>query len=632
MSAEQAKPSVPDIDALIMTALQAHQAGRLVEATELYARALKANPDHPDALNLAGACAFARGETEAAIRLISKAIRVHPAHLDAYVNLAEALEKAGRISEAIETCRRALALSPAFADAHVRLAGLLAECGPYDQAVIHADAALETEPDLVEALRAKGKALWRLQDYLAAEKAYTRALALAPDDLRSLTGYATFLTAIDRSAEAAELYRRSHTLAPKHAQILMFWAHALERSNDLDGALAVYDRALALAPNSAEILSYRAGLLRDMGDFDSAEAGFREALAIDPNHSPAIYALVRMKRFEFDGPQRERIEALVSDPSLAGGLRVQAGFALGELLDRAGDPDAAFERYAEANRLHRSLYPAAGHRADPATLLQAIRTAEQGLALEYARDTGAWGSHTDLPVFVVGLPRSGTSLVEQICASHSQVVGAGELAAIAEAQRVLEAHNRGRKRIADWDAAFARAWAKSHALKLTRLANGARRVVDKWPLNFARLHLIGALFPNARVIWCRRDPRDVIVSNYTMFFGDGICQTTDLLEWSRVAMRTERLGSVFARHSKLAILNVAYEELVSDLDRHVRRIIDFLGLDWEPGCLDFDKTTRRVGTPSSWQVRQPVYTSSIGRWRRYEKHLGPMFEALAEPL
>ena len=204
--------------------------------------------------------------------------------------------------------------------------------------------------------------------------------------------------------------------------------------------------------------------------------------------------------------------------------------------------------------------------------------------------------------------------------------------AIPKAKHALEIHNLGRKRIADWDAAFARAQAESHAAMLSQLASGARRVVDKLPLNLIRLHLIGALFPNARVIRCRRDPRDVVVSNHTLCVDHGNVWTTDLRNCALAFRLTERLGDVWARHSRLPILNVVYEDLVADPEAHARRIIDFLGLDWEPACLNFHETGRRVSTSSAWQVRQPVYNSSVGRWRRYEKHLGPMFEALAEPL
>jgi hypothetical protein len=251
------------------------------------------------------------------------------------------------------------------------------------------------------------------------------------------------------------------------------------------------------------------------------------------------------------------------------------------------------------------------------------------MAREYAEDTAAWGNPTELPVFVVGMPRSGTTLVEQICASHSQVVGAGELRAMQMMARLIGTHNHGRDHVGEWDADFSRGQADRHANALAQVADGAIRVVDKTPLNLMRLGLICSMYPKARIIWVRRDPRDVVVSNHLMYFGKGNLYSTDQADCAFAVREIDRLGGIWRRELKAPILEVVYEDLVADLDTHVRRIIDFLGLPWEPACLNFQDTDRHVTTPSSWQVRQPIYSSSVGRWRRFEKHLGPMLTELA---
>jgi hypothetical protein len=205
------------------------------------------------------------------------------------------------------------------------------------------------------------------------------------------------------------------------------------------------------------------------------------------------------------------------------------------------------------------------------------------------------------------------------------VHGAGELGALRLAARRIATHNQGRgEHVGGWDAAFARREADKHAAELARMGEGALRVVDKAPLNLMRLGVVGALFPNARVIRCRRDPRDIAVSNHTMYFRGGNLFSTDQADCGYAVREIERIGDLWAEHSRLAILDVVYEELVADLDGQVRRIIDFLGVDWEPQCLDFHASDRHVTTPSNWQVRQPIYSSSVGRWKRYERHLGPM--------
>ncbi len=339
-----------------------------------------------------------------------------------------------------------------------------------------------------------------------------------------------------------------------------------------------------------------------------------------------------MKRFDFDAAEGKRLGRLIVDQAQPLTHKVQAAFALAELTDRAGDPDGAFRRYAEANKLQTRFHAERGERFDAPGLRAMVERTEARVAQDYREHTAGWGDPTEQPVFVVGLPRSGTSLVEQICASHSEVVGAGELTAVLNAARRIAAANEGRESLADWTPEVARTEAQRHAQALRTLGQGASRVVDKTPLNVMRLGLIGALFPNARIIWCHRDPRDVVISNHTLFFARGNTYSTDLGNCAYAVRQIERMGAAWEKHSRLPILHVAYEDLVADLDSQVPRIIDFLGLPWEPACLDFHMTERRVDTPSSWQVRQPIYSSSIGRWTRYEKHLGPMFEALAAPL
>jgi hypothetical protein len=298
-------------------------------------------------------------------------------------------------------------------------------------------------------------------------------------------------------------------------------------------------------------------------------------------------------------------------------------------MERAGEYDEAFGKYAEANALHKQCQISRGDRFNQQDLDDSIDLLEQRVAAEFAHDVKGWAVDTELPVFVVGPSRSGTTLVEQICASHSKVTGAGELRSIQTAAEAISFRNRGVGKISDWDADDARAQAEKHAAWLERLADGASRVVDKTPFNLTRLGYIAAMFPRAKVIRCRRDLRDAGVSNHTMFFNGGNVWATDLRECGHFLRQSERLGDILAKTLDLPILEVVYEDLVTDLETHVRRIIDFLDLEWEPKCLRFYETDRHVDTPSAWQVRQPIYSRSVGRWRRFERHLGPLFDALA---
>jgi len=629
--ANSASRPTPDPSSLVLEGLQAHRAGRLDQARSLYSQALQAQGDHPDALNLLGALEFASGRTDAAIRLITRALKAHPAHFDAYLNLAEALEAAGRVTEAVDTCRKVLTLKPDFVDAYARLAQLQAHHGPADNALAYSRVALALDPDCVDALCAEGAAQRRLFRFERAQGPYRRALALEPANTKVLAALAALLDETDLHAEAAQLYRRALESAPQDLALWIGLGNALERSGDVEAALKHYERALELGPGSASALFCLACCHRDIGDFQRAEGVFRLLLATHPDHAPSLHALAGMKRLDRGRVQQHQLARLAADSAQPLRHRVQAGFALGNVLDQAGDPDAAFGRYTEANTLYRKWRTSVGEVFNRNELVASVDRVDQRLAAEHASDTGDWATVSELPVFVVGPPRSGTTLVEQICASHSQVVGAGELTAVQNIAAALAAHNQGLDRLANWDSGHARAQAEKHLAVLTNLGRGAARVVDKTPLNLMRLGVIGALFPRARVIRCHRDPRDIVVSNHTLYFGRGNLFSTDQRDCAFAVRQIERLGDCWRRESPLSILDVVYEDLVADLDTHVRQIVEFLGLDWEPACLEFQNTARRVMTPSSWQVRQPVYSTSVGRWRRYERHLAPMLATLAAP-
>ncbi len=612
--------------------LRALQAGRLDEARSLQVAAGRQKPDAPGPSNLGGLIALAGGEFADAAKLFKKAAGAAPERADIHLNLARAFEAARRHREALAAYETALSLVPDDANTNLKVARLHLDAGDQKSALAYSRIGLALAPRSVDALFAHACALRAAGRLEEAEIAFRDALEEAPDDLRVLTGYASLLAKRQVTGRAVELYRRAADLDGDNLDLLAALAATSELHGDIEESLAIYERVLAMAPGNPDYLFRRAGCLRDLGQFDAATEGFEAALKLDPSHGASLMALARMKRLQDTPTVRNRLASAIADASRRPEHRAQAGFAMGELLDRSGESDAAFERFAQANRLLRDDRIRRGERFDPEELQSSRVLLERHLAAEFARDTSAWGVESDLPVFVVGLPRSGTTLVEQICASHSRVHGAGELEVMLPVTREISFRNRGVEGLANWDADHARGLAEAHIAELEQMAGGAARVVNKTPLNLLRLGSIGALFPRSKVIWCRRDPRDVVVSQHTMFFGEGNLFSTDIVDCAFAARQIEGIGEAWRRESRLPILEIVYEDLVADLETNVRRIIDFLDLDWEPACLDFQNTRRHVDTPSSWQVRQPIYTSSVGRWRRFEKHLGPMLKTLAQPL
>ena len=612
-------------DTTLLAGLDHHRAGRLSEAASHYATILQSNPDHPDALNLSGALAFATGDTHSAVALLTRAVEALPSFADAHMNLAEALTKAGKPAEAIDRYRAVLALKPDLTEAHLLIARLLAETGQGETGLAHCRVALALEPESADALAQRALVLHKLGRLLPAEAAYRAALARHPDHLGLLSGLGSLLLETEDFEEAASAYRRAAALSPADPELLIALASVLASAGDLAGARATHDRAVELAPTSLNALRTRAFFLGSTGKFDEAASDYERCLALDPDYTPAMLHLSRIARGDSGNDRLRRLTRIFTTTTIDARTRAQAGFALGDTLDREQRTDEAFTYFAAANALHRLYRAQIGEVFDRAELLRSIEVVENGAAHAQIHDTAGWGNPTTQPVFIVGFTRSGTTLVEQICAGHSQVTGAGELRSLQLIPAMLAHHNAGRTNIADWDAPFARALADKHAARLARLGGGARYVTDKLPFNVLRLGIINALFPNARIIWCRRDKRDIVASNHMLFFSKGNVFSTDIEDCAFATVQTERAGLFWQQNITLSMLEVTYEKLATDPATEAARIIDFLDLPWEPSCLDFTQAKRSVITLSQWQVRQNVYASSVGRWRRYERQLQPMF-------
>jgi hypothetical protein len=315
-----------------------------------------------------------------------------------------------------------------------------------------------------------------------------------------------------------------------------------------------------------------------------------------------------------------RLTASVDDPQMPVRDRAALGFVLGKMLDEADRFDEAFARYARANSLVLQMRHAAGERYDSDLFARRVDDSITMFTPDFFTRTRDWGEPSDLPVFIVGMPRSGTSLVEQIASSHPDVFGAGELRDISNIAASLG--------VTQYHAGPIRDAARKQLDRLRVQGGSALRVIDKMPANVEHLGLIAALFPSARIILCRRDPRDTCLSCFFQQFSTGNLFSFDLTQCGRHHVHTDRLIAHWLKALPLPMLQMRYEDLVADLEGESRRLMSFLGLPWNPACLDFHRTERTVQTSSAWQVRQPIYTRSVGRWRNYQRHLAPLLEAL----
>jgi len=494
------------------------------------------------------------------------------------------------------------------------------------------------DADAAEACFARGVALAGSGRTLAAAQQFQHANLLRPDHPASLTNLALLLSQLGQHDTALACVRRAAELRPDDAPAALALATVLYRQGNILAAVPAHRTAVALAPANPIAWTALGDCLVAVGQQDEAIASFRQALTLDPDQLAARRSLAACGRPGAQAEDIARLSALLARTNLPVDDRITAGFALGQMLDTEGRFDEAFAHFAAANTLVLATQAAAGHRFDAAAFDAAIdRLIAQGTqdsrTTDFLTQAAGWGNPSELPVFIVGMPRSGSTLVEQIAASHSQVFGAGEGKALGQAIEAMAQNSAPRAPI-DWDAAAARSLADRHVAGLAALAGGAgsgiTRVLDKMLDNIFHLGLIAALFPNARVIICRRDPRDVCLSCYFARFADPNLYTYDLLACARRAQAIERLIAHWRKVLPLRMHEVVYESLVARPDEAIWRLIDFLGLEREPACLEAYKTERVVTTTSAWQVRQPINAQSVGRWRLYRRHLSALLEQLGD--
>ena len=606
----------------LAAALVHHRAGRLDRAGASYRKILKKWPENPDALHLLGMVALDEGRAERAAQLIGRAVALAPQTAEMHANLGNALRTLARSGEACASFRRAIALQPDYAPAHNNLGLLLHATGDFAGALASYRRAAELLPNLAEIhsnLAGTLRALGRLEE---AEAALRRALALDPGNVAHLANLGNVLVDLGQYDKAEACYRSAIALDPRFAPAHYGLAACRRLSGEMAEAVEIYRKALSLSQEEPVMWNDLGTALRALGHFEEAVDAFNQAMALKPDFADAYRNLANCRSLAVDQQEMSRLSALAERPDLPLEERAAVGFAMAKTLDDAGRYDEAFAALHKANRRYRLSRAAAGEAFDIAALRTQINKAIDTYTPAYFASVTARGTPSELPVFIVGMPRSGTSLVEQIAASHSKVFGAGELRDIGRLVAQLGSSP---------SAATVHRLATTHCERLRTRGGDADRVIDKLPDNVLALGEIATMFPAARIIFCRRDPRDICLSCYFQKFSPGqLMFSYDLADCARRHLEIERLSVHWRRVLPLRMLEVDYEALVADLEGESRRLVTFLGLNWEPACLEFYRTERTVATASGWQVRQPLYDRSVGRWRNYRRHLAPLLEILDE--
>ncbi len=583
-----------------------------------------------------------------------------------YVNRGNELARRGRFEEAEKDYRRALALEPGLAEAHRNLGTLLLETGRSSEALESCRQAAETRPYDADV------ELGRVEEAIAC---YRRALAIRPATVTAWHCLANLLAGLGRFDEALEAYRRAIELDPDGAVLHNNLGSLLRGCGRLEEAVACFNRSLELDPGFAQAQANlglaqrlqgrtreaRASCLRalelqpgfapalvtlaesyaDTGGFEDAERFFRQAIAADGGSAEAWAGLARLRKMTAqDSEWLEAARGVLARP-LPARQEACLRYAIGKYFDDLGEFEHAFVNFRRANELTKSARPAYDPQGMTRTVnrileteheawLARIRRAPQDARHESRRDPSPDSSSgpsggSERVVLIVGMLRSGTTLAEQILASHPEVHGAGELPFWGVAAEAIRSAPDQVTRDS-----LLRSQAAEYLRVLDSKARDARRIVDKMPGNFLSLGLIHAGLPAARVIHLQRHPLDTCFSIYFQHLETALSYTNDLGDLARYYADYVRVMQHWrAIFPPGIILDVPYEALVGDPEGWSRKMIDHIGLPWDPRCLDFHATSRTVITASRWQVRQAITTSAVGRWKNYRAHAGPLLGLLS---
>ena len=581
-------PTQQQIDGLIAL----YERGRLQEALRQGTALVERYPNVPLILNILGVVNAVAGHLDEAAANLTKALRINPGYAEAHNSLGNVLNQMGRHEQATASYAKALQLMPDYTDAYYNLANALCELGRHQQAIASYARALQLRPDFAEAHNNLANAFSELGDYEQAVASYAKALQIRPD----------------------------------HAKAHNNLANALCERGKHEQAIASYTRALQINPNYADAHCNLGTALSDLGRHDEAIASYTEALRIKPDYAKAYENLGRIKKYEPGDPQIAQMREIIANRAISENDEMLVRFALGKACDDIGDTESSFQHFLEGNRLRKKQlgYDISSDRK-LFNLIKSIFSEDELPALEEIQpETG----HKERPVFIVGMHRSGTTLAEQILASHSQVHGADET-------RVMNSIvtsffiNTDNSQIGKLNKNTIKRIRNSYLTELNSDEGGKRYVTDKMPLNFRWIGFILTAMPEAKVINLQRDPVATCWSVFKQYFsGKEIEYAYDLSDIAEYYNLYIELMYFWREKFPNQIYDLDYEALTENQEEETRKLLEYCGLDWEDQCLQFHKTKRAVRTRSSAQVRQAMYKGSSAAWRKYETHLQPMLKAL----
>ena len=604
--------------------------GNIDDAQQVLLKTISIEPGFAKPHEDLGRLFLIRKDPEQAVRHFSQAIELDAGQASAYAGLATALAKMGRGDEAEAVHQQFLSLSPVARS--LGEASLLLGEGEVRKAEEICQELQRREPDNTQVLRMLARIASDGEQLMAAEELLRRIVELSPTDHVPQTELGRFLVEQSRFPEAIELFEKAISLDGSVQGTYRLLGDALAVVGRPEDALACYQKALQFDPDDLPALAGQGHMLRIVGSTHEAISSYEKCTRVQPGHGDAWWNLASLKAYELSDEQLQTIRSQLTKGRPDSDQEISMRFAVARALESRGQFQAAWQDYCLGNALKREQI-----NYEPVQ----TEVMHDSLITQYTRafleDRISDQEPTHKPIFILGMPRSGSTLIEQVLASHSMVEGAGELPYIVMLSSSLGGQRRDGLRYPEVVSELSNTQLGSLGQAYIYYTKGHRRLetpyfTDKMPANFSHIGLIHMMLPHAKIIDARRHPLACCVANFRQLYAQGKNQTYDLVELAEYYLEYSRIMDHWQAVLPGRILRVNYEDIVADLEGQTRQLLDFCELPWQDTCLEFHKSTRPVNTISADQVRQPIYTEAVEFWKHYEAQLEPIREILAPVL
>ena len=599
--------------------LNIYNQGQLLKAVEQAQALALQYPEASIVWNILGAASKGLGKTVEASKAFKKVTLLNPTYANGFSNLGVALNEQGKLEEAIEAYNTALALKPNKTDAYYNMGIALKGQGKLEEAIESYKKAIALKPDYYEAYNNMGIALKDQGRLDEAIKAYTNAIVLKPDYAQAYYNMAIALQEQDRLEEAIASYSKAVAINPNNAEAYNNMGIALKDQDKLKEAIEAYKEALAIKPNHADAYYNTGNALKDQGKLEEAIESYKKAIALKPDHADVHRHLSMITTYTPDDPQIGVVEDLLKVRDISDSDQCLLHYTKAKINEDLGDLSAAFSSYVAGGALRKKLLKY--QYAQDQNRFYNIKNTAQRFKDVYLGSSGETDKCS--PIFILGMPRSGTSLVEQIISSHSEVTGAGELAYIGQFGGKL-----AEGLIAPTVESVA-GFREHYLVSFYEKANGKALITDKMPQNFLYIALICAAFPEAKIVHVERNAAATCWSNFKHYFSsEGLGYSYNLRDTVKYYGLYKDLMYLWYQTYSARLYNLDYDMLTENLEPEIRRLITYLELDYQDACLAPQNNKRTVRTASQLQVGKEVYKGSSQAWHEYRPFLGGVFDSL----